>query len=50
MLRGTLVTGVHRLYSRVVARVRLYKELKVSYRQDKAEPAYRQSYVDGVSL
>ena len=36
MLRGTLVTGVHCLYSRVVARVRLYKELKVSYRQVKA--------------
>jgi hypothetical protein len=50
MLRGTLVTGVRRLYSRVVASVRLHKELKASYRQDKAEPAQRQSYVDGVSL
>jgi hypothetical protein len=30
--------------------VRLHKEVKVSYRQDKAEPPRWQSYVDGVGL
>lgn len=37
-------------YSRVVERVRLHKELKVSYRQDKAEPPRQQSYVDRAGL
>jgi hypothetical protein len=31
-------------------RVRLHKELKVSYRKDKAEPPRQQSYVDQVGL
>ena len=44
------MTGVCRWYSRVVERVRLHKELKVSYRQDKAEPPRQQSYVDRVGL
>lgn len=46
---GTLVTGVCRWYSRVVERVRLHEEPKVSYKEDKAEPP-RQSYVDRVGL
>jgi hypothetical protein len=44
------MTGVCRWYSRVVERVRLHKELKVSYRQGKAEPPRQQSYVDRVGL
>jgi hypothetical protein len=34
MLRGILVTGVCRWYSRVVEKVRLHKELKVSTGQN----------------
>ena len=44
------MTSVRRLYSRVVERVRFYKELKVSYKQSKAEPAQRQSYVDRIRI
>jgi hypothetical protein len=44
------VNRVCRWCSRVVERVRLHKELKVSYRQDKAEPPRRQNYVDRVGL
>jgi hypothetical protein len=40
------VTAFAAGYSRVVERVRLHKELKVSYRQDKAKPPRQQSYVD----
>jgi hypothetical protein len=50
MLKGTLITSVCRQYSRIVERVRLHKGVKVSYRQDKAEPPRWQSYVDGVGL
>jgi hypothetical protein len=50
MLGDTLVNGVCRRYSRLVERVHIHKELKVSYRQDKAEPPRRQSYIDRVGL
>src|SRR5438128_1019509 len=50
MLKGILITSVCRQYSRIVEIVRLHKEVKVSYRQDKAEPLRWQSYVDGVGL
>jgi hypothetical protein len=50
MLRGTLMTSVCRQYSRIVEGVCLHKEVKVSYRHDKAEPSRWQSYVDRVGL
>jgi hypothetical protein len=34
----------------MVERVRLHKEVKVSYRQNKVEPPRWQSYVDGLGL
>jgi hypothetical protein len=44
------LNGVCLWYSRVGERVRLHKELKVLYRQGKAEPPRQQSYVDRVRL
>jgi hypothetical protein len=50
MLRGTLATGICWWYSQVAERVRLHKELKVLYRQDKAEPPRQQSYSSGLRI
>ena len=50
MIRGTLMTSACRQHSRVTERVRLRKEVRVLYGQDKAEPPRRQSYVNRAGL